>query len=482
MKKAIFAWMMALMLILGMMPAGALAASGTISSAKLSTKTLELGKSVKLTYKLKTKGNVTVQITNSKGKLAYKKTIKSVPANKARTLTWAGKASKGNGMGLKTDQLVPAGKYKVKVISGKSSMTLSLTVKAKPVKVKKIALNKKTLKLEVGEKGTLKVTFTPSNATNKKVTWKSSDTKVATVSAKGVVTANKAGQAKITVISDDGKKTATATVTVTEAAPPAPVNDPKVVGSWSITRTGRFIAVLINAQRQTIHMTFESDGTYRARNHIEINMGGSLGYYDYCNDISSGTYLASASRMTLIGGEFEGTYFYAVSDNALALGDLTLRKTDTEVSQDRDARSERTTTVTFPSTTTPGVPGERSNEATLGNLHVLFGYDGGKMFYYDESLVRSGMYGYTLRTEITGGTTGRSIFNNTNQPMTAAWKQGNTWVEWTNCSPCPDSESVLWLNFFTDKKVAETGVIRFTWQNYIIYYDIETNTVSRTEP
>ncbi len=54
-------------------------------------------------------------------------------------------------------------------------------------------ISKKKLTLSVGEKATLKVT-----GTSKKVSWSSSNKKVAAVSAKGVVTAKKAGSAKIT--------------------------------------------------------------------------------------------------------------------------------------------------------------------------------------------------------------------------------------------------------------------------------------------
>jgi len=60
----------------------------------------------------------------------------------------------------------------------------------------------------------MKVTCTPSTASNKKVTYKTSDKSIATVSSKGVVKGLKKGKAKITVISEDGKKTATCWVVV----------------------------------------------------------------------------------------------------------------------------------------------------------------------------------------------------------------------------------------------------------------------------
>lgn len=66
------------------------------------------------------------------------------------------------------------------------------------VAVKSIKLNKTKVTLSKGKKVKLKATVAPSNATDKNVTFISSNTKVATVNAKGVVTAKKAGKATIT--------------------------------------------------------------------------------------------------------------------------------------------------------------------------------------------------------------------------------------------------------------------------------------------
>jgi uncharacterized protein YjdB len=67
-----------------------------------------------------------------------------------------------------------------------------------------ITLNKTTATIKTGKTLTLKATVAPSTASNKKVTWKSSNTKVATVDANGVVTAVKAGTATITCTAKDG--------------------------------------------------------------------------------------------------------------------------------------------------------------------------------------------------------------------------------------------------------------------------------------
>lgn len=86
-----------------------------------------------------------------------------------------------------------------------------VTVEAKTIKVTSVAVSPKTLNLEVGQTGTLTATVKPDNATNKTVTWTTSNDKVATV-ANGVVTAVGKGTATITAAADG--KTATCTVTV----------------------------------------------------------------------------------------------------------------------------------------------------------------------------------------------------------------------------------------------------------------------------
>ena len=96
---------------------------------------------------------------------------------------------------------------------GNKTATCALTVKAKVYPVTGVTLDKTTYELTVGGNVTLTATINPANATNKNVTWKTSDATVATV-VNGKVTALKAGTATITVTTEDGNKTATCTVTV----------------------------------------------------------------------------------------------------------------------------------------------------------------------------------------------------------------------------------------------------------------------------
>jgi cellulase/cellobiase CelA1/aryl-phospho-beta-D-glucosidase BglC (GH1 family) len=70
--------------------------------------------------------------------------------------------------------------------------------------------------IDAGASRTLTATVSPANATNKNVTWTSSDPGVATVDAAGGVTGVAAGGATITVITADGGFTASGDVTVSE--------------------------------------------------------------------------------------------------------------------------------------------------------------------------------------------------------------------------------------------------------------------------
>jgi uncharacterized protein YjdB len=100
-------------------------------------------------------------------------------------------------------------------VDGNKISTCLVTVK--PVPVTGVSLDKKTLDLIAdGSTGSLTATVKPTTATNKEVTWSSSNPSVATVN-NGVVTPVAAGTAVITVTTADGSKTATCKVTVAPA-------------------------------------------------------------------------------------------------------------------------------------------------------------------------------------------------------------------------------------------------------------------------
>ena len=164
-------------------------------SFTLKTKVSISGKKVSkaVTYKSSNKKVATV---NAKGKITAKKKGKAV-------ITVISKANK------------------------KKTVKIKVTVGTPVTKVK---LNKTKANLNVGKSLTLKTILSPKKPSNKGIIWKSSNTKVATVTSKGVVKAKKAGTVKITATAKDGSgKKATCKVTVKKAAVVKPDNPAPVI-------------------------------------------------------------------------------------------------------------------------------------------------------------------------------------------------------------------------------------------------------------
>ena len=142
------------------------------------------------------------------------------PSNASdKSVSWkSSDTSVATGDGSGNVKAVKAGTATITVTTkdGSKTATCKVTV-SKPVStiaVTGVSLNKTSLSLTVGESQSLSATVSPSNASDKSVSWKSSNTSVATVDGSGNVKAVKAGTAKVTVTTKDGSKTATCNVTV----------------------------------------------------------------------------------------------------------------------------------------------------------------------------------------------------------------------------------------------------------------------------
>ncbi len=173
----------------------------TVTPAKA---TLYVGKSVQLKTKVTSpkKGAVNAFTWKSSNtKVATVDAKGKVTAKKAGTATITGTAADGS---------------KVKVTS-------KITVKQYVTSVKLTDTS-----VTIGEKVTVKATVAPSNASNKSLTWKTSDASIATVDGSGVVTGVKAGTVTITATAKDGsKKSGSCKVTV----------NPILVSSVSVDKT-----------------------------------------------------------------------------------------------------------------------------------------------------------------------------------------------------------------------------------------------------
>ncbi|MDE6279211.1 MAG: C10 family peptidase, partial [Paramuribaculum sp.] len=107
---------------------------------------------------------------------------------------------------------IAIGEAVITATCGEVTAECKVTVNPVAVAAESIKLDKETLELKVGETAALTATVLPDNATDKTVTWASSNPDVATVNADGVITAVAVGEAVITATC--GEATAECKVTV----------------------------------------------------------------------------------------------------------------------------------------------------------------------------------------------------------------------------------------------------------------------------
>lgn len=167
-----------------------------------------------------------------------KATVKPADATN-QAVTWRSSAPKV----AKVDQkgkvsALSAGTATITAKTADGAFTAKAVITVKAVKVTGVTLNSSKATLEIGKTKTLKATVKPTNATNQAVTWKTSDSKVAKVSSKGVVTAAGPGKTTITVTTKDGSFKKTCVITVKPKTP-------------TLTLSGKTKAVTIKYKKVT---------------------------------------------------------------------------------------------------------------------------------------------------------------------------------------------------------------------------------------
>ena len=172
----------------------------------------------------------------------------------------------GNGTATITVTSVSGNYTATTVITVKISEEPTPTEPPSPVEIKKITLNtdNKTL-TKVGDTTQITVKTEPENAENQKLIWTSSNEKVAVVDAKGKVTAVGTGKAVITVTTEDGKVSASVTITV------------KIPDEPTITATTGFGKLKLRSTKQNKNsITLDWTKTDSAQGYII--------YGNYCNN------------------------------------------------------------------------------------------------------------------------------------------------------------------------------------------------------
>ena len=140
---------------------------------------------------------------------------------------------------------------------------LTITVTDVNEAVTGVSVDKSAVSLTIGgtSTATIAANVAPATATNKNVTWSSSNTAVATVSTGGLITAVGNGTATITVTTADGNKTAKTTVTVTTAVSSVSVNQTSVSLSIGGTATATIVATVAPATATNKNVTWSSSNT-----------------------------------------------------------------------------------------------------------------------------------------------------------------------------------------------------------------------------
>ena len=172
-------------------------------------------------------------------------------------------------------------------------------VKAKSIKVSAVDVTPKTLVLTVGETKQITASVEPSNATNKKVVWTSSDEKVAVVDDHGAVTAIAAGTARITAASDEDRTiTASADIRVISAGADVAAQDFGVFIGSGVTgysvgfqlveaKAADVEQVVVKLYKGTTELASATSGKVLTNYPDNVNLSAPFdvfGTFDYAND------------------------------------------------------------------------------------------------------------------------------------------------------------------------------------------------------
>lgn len=195
----------------------------SVGSAKITVKTVDGSKtaSCSLTVKAKTipvqgvsidKASITMAVGDTQTLTA---TVTPLTATD-KSVTWSsGNTSVATVSSTGVVTAKGVGTATITVTTNDGGKTAMCSVIVIPVAVTGVTLNKSSLSLYQNDSETLVATVLPSNASNKNVSWSTSNSSVATVTTSGQVTAISPGTATITVTTADGGKTASCSVSVT---------------------------------------------------------------------------------------------------------------------------------------------------------------------------------------------------------------------------------------------------------------------------
>jgi uncharacterized protein YjdB len=158
---------------------------------------------------------------------------------------------------------IKAGNVTIKATTVDGSLEAScvFSIAQQTVAVTGVTLNKSSLTLAIGKSETLIATVNPANATNKNVTWESSNTAIATVIS-GVVTPIAEGNVTITVKTNDGNFQSTCSLEVTIPVKPVTgVSLNKNTLTLIVGNTETLVATVSPTDATNKNVTWESSNT-----------------------------------------------------------------------------------------------------------------------------------------------------------------------------------------------------------------------------
>ncbi|MDR2562178.1 MAG: Ig-like domain-containing protein [Holophagales bacterium] len=278
-------------------------------------------------------------------------------ANKSVTWTSSNPSVATVSNGVVTGVTAGTATITVATVDGNKTATCAVTVNTTNVTPTSVSLNKASTTISVGNIETLVATVLPSNATNKSVTWTSSNPSVATVS-NGVVTGVTAGAATITVATVDGNKTATCAVTVSNGGGQITgVSLNKTIATIRVGGTETLVATVSPSNATNKSVTWASSNP----NVATVNTNGLVA------GVSAGS--ATISVSTQEGG-FIATCAVTVTNEDIPPTGVSLNKTTATISV--DGKETLVATVSPSNATNKNVTWVSSNPsvATVNNGEV----------------------------------------------------------------------------------------------------------------
>lgn len=199
------------------------------------------------------------------GVCPYSSSSKSSTSSSGSGTSSGSSSGSGSGSSSSSSSSTSSGSSSTSSSSSKTSTSVPSTIA-----VTEIQIEEKIEDMEIGENEKLTATITPSNATDKNVTWQSSDVNVATVDQTGEVSAKKSGVVTITATTSNGKLS-TITINVKE-----PV---KVESSYNATND--LIEKTNTETENTINSDTNNEEGSALGGIVTLGLLGGGGYWGY---------------------------------------------------------------------------------------------------------------------------------------------------------------------------------------------------------